>query len=83
MNDNQLKTLRTQFLDFELSAEQARGRRRYLARSRHPGLNPRVVITSDVDELCAILLLASPSRSAPWEDLQSANRPDQGQGEAR
>ncbi len=80
--DYKLEMLRAEFPDFELSAEQGRGRWRYLARSKHPGLNPRVAITRDADELRAVLLEASQSRRA-WEDAQGTHRPDQGNGEAR
>ena len=55
---DELERLRAQFPEFALSAELGRGRWRYLARSRHRGLNPWVVITGELDELRTILLRA-------------------------
>ena len=80
--DYKLEMLRAEFPDFELSAEQGRGRWRYLARSRRPGLNPRIVITGDADELRAVLLEAS-QRRKDWDDRQGTNQPDHGNGAVR
>jgi hypothetical protein len=73
----ELKKLQDQFPDFALSAEHARGRWRYLARSRHHGLNPWVVITGDLDELRAVLRRALPRRNASADGLDATSSCDQ------
>jgi hypothetical protein len=74
---DELERLRDQFPDFALAAELGRGRWRYLPRSRHRGLNPRVVITGDLDELRTVLLQASPTPSAHVDDLKNTHPCDQ------
>jgi hypothetical protein len=64
----ELERLRNHFPDFALSAEHSRGRWHYLARSRHCGLNPWVVITSDLRELNAVLRSASPNLAVSSDD---------------
>jgi hypothetical protein len=60
----ELELLRDQFPDFDLTAENIRGRMRYISRSRHPGQNPHTVITGDPDEIRDALRGAGASETA-------------------
>jgi hypothetical protein len=48
-------SLRKDFPRFRIWRETIRDRVRYVARSKHPGLNPHTVITDDLAELRAAL----------------------------
>jgi hypothetical protein len=50
-----LAALQEDFPQFRIWRENMLGRRRYVARSQHPGVNPHTVITNDPDELRAAL----------------------------
>jgi len=53
--DEALTQLRASFPQFWIWQEITYDRPRYIARSRHPGVGPHTVITTDPDELRAAL----------------------------
>jgi hypothetical protein len=46
-----LMVLQNEFPAFSIWQEETPGRSRYVARSRHQGLNPHTVVTDDLQEL--------------------------------
>jgi hypothetical protein len=61
-----LTVLRNEFPAFSIWREQTPGRSRYVARSRHQGLNPHTVVTDDLQELRDAL--------QPEQDPEATNR---------
>jgi hypothetical protein len=52
---DELASLRKDFPRFRIWRETIRDRVRYVARTKHPGLNPHTVVTDDLAELRAAL----------------------------
>jgi hypothetical protein len=65
--DATLRLLRAEFPGHRIGIESLRGKVRYIARTRHLGLNPHTVITGDLDELAAALAPARHCRRHPDE----------------
>ncbi len=53
--DHALAALREAFPQFWIWREITYDRARYIARSRHPGVGPHTVVTTDLDKLRAAL----------------------------